>query len=205
MLLLTTPSTIWLGLKIWSKKFSHFETFWIRSIANDNFSNRPISRYIAQVYFYKTLHHKMWLQLLRLICIMVNLPLQKQKSITSDVAKPRAGGASYDWGRSSNTDWQVHVIICRRSLKIIQCSGETIDFRDHYLSLFQSQGGHWRGGWQWGRPGFFGLENFNKNMIETFRLPSKAKTIESPNFQKDKCDFRWQLETMRRLKCYRGT
>ena len=113
MLLLTTPSTIWLGLKIWSKKFSHFETFWIRSIANDNFSNRPISRYIAQVYFYKTLHHKMWLQLLRWICLTMNLPLQKQKSITSDVAKPRAGGASYDWGRSSNTDWEVHVMICK--------------------------------------------------------------------------------------------
>ena len=33
--------------------------------------------------------------------------------ITSDVAKPRAGGASYDWGRSSNTDWEVHVMICK--------------------------------------------------------------------------------------------
>ena len=31
----------------------------------------------------------------------------------SDVAKPRAGGASYDWGRSSNTDWEVHVMICK--------------------------------------------------------------------------------------------
>ena len=31
----------------------------------------------------------------------------------SDVAKPRAGGASYDWGRSSNTDWEGHVMICK--------------------------------------------------------------------------------------------
>ena len=52
---------------------------------------------------------------------------------------------------------------------------------------------------------FLALRILTKNMIEIFRLHSKAKTIEASNCQKDKCDFRWQLETMRRLKCYRGT
>ena len=51
--------------------------------------------------------------------------------INSDVAKPRAGGASYDWGRSSNTDWEVHLMICKNEDHSVE-TGETIDYRDHY-------------------------------------------------------------------------